>query len=65
VVVSFTDRHSPPTVGQIRQLQAQHLAGTQSTVEHQKEDGEIPRRRHAPQQGVDVLTTERPGQSKR
>ena len=41
VVETHTDRHPPLSVGNISEVKAEHFAGTQPTIEHQANDGEI------------------------
>lgn len=65
VIVTFADHHPPTTVGNVFQLQTQHLTRPQPTIEHQQEDGQIPRRRHTAQQKSDVPVGERTWQSQR
>src|SRR6266566_4421566 len=41
VIVTFVDRYSTLAVGDVLQVQAQHLTRPQATVQHEQEDGEI------------------------
>ena len=65
VVVAFADRHPPAAVGNVVQLQAQHLAWPQPAVEHQQEHRKVPQARQTGQQRVDVLAAHRSGQPQR
>jgi len=65
VVITLADRDSPTPVGDVVQLQAQHLAGTQPPIEHQQEDRQIPQCGETGQQRTDVPCTHRPRQPQR
>ena len=42
VVVAFSDRDTSMAVGDVLEMQAQHLAGAQTAVEHEQHHGQVP-----------------------
>ena len=53
VIFTVTDDHTPPTIRNVGELQAEHLAGTKPAVQHEAYDCEItPRAQLAQQRGT-------------
>ncbi len=50
MVVSFTNRDPPSAVGDMAELEPEHLSRPQGTVEHQQHHRQIPQTGHALQQ---------------
>jgi hypothetical protein len=65
MIVAFADGDAAAGVGDVVQLQAQHLAGPQPTIEHQQKDRQVAHRGNAGQQRLDILDRHRPREPQR